>query len=160
MNNDGAVFSQDRKYRYALWRKWEAITTYALFIGLNPSTADEHEDDPTIRRCKRFAKDWGFGAVCMVNLFALRATDPWKMLAHNNPVGPENDMWIQKLSHDAGVIVCAWGAHGGYMQRNKQVLEMLGGYELMCLGFTKSGKPRHPLYIKADKPLDVFHGQN
>lgn len=152
----GASLSPDRNYRYALWRIWEQNAPYALFIGLNPSTADEREDDPTIRRCKRFAADWGYGAVYMANLFALRATDPKVMLAHDEPVGIDNDVWLQDLARGAGVIVCAWGAHGGYMQRDTKIMELLAAHDLMCLGTTKEGKPRHPLYIKADKPLEAL----
>lgn len=152
----GAAFSPDRNYRYALWRRWEQNAPYALFIGLNPSTADEREDDHTIRRCKRFAADWGYGAVYMANLFALRATDPKIMLAHDEPIGPDNDVWLQDLARGAGVIVGAWGAHGGHMQRDERVMTLLDAHKLMCLGTTKDGKPRHPLYIKADKPLEAL----
>ena len=153
----GAHFSHDRLYRYALWRKWERNPNYVLFIGLNPSTANEREDDPTIRRCKRFAKDWGFGGVYMANLFALRATNPKVMLAHDNPVGIDNDVWLQDLACNAGIIVCSWGAHGGHQDRDKYVINLLAAHDLMCLGVTKSGKPRHPLYIKADMALEVFN---
>jgi len=153
---NGAELSSDRKYRYVLWRRWEYNTPYVLFIGLNPSTADESEDDPTIRRCKRFASDWGYGAIYMVNLFALRATNPNEMLAHDDPIGSDNDNWIQDLAQNAGVIVCAWGAHGCHMNRDEDVKHLLADYELMCLGVTKAGKPRHPLYIKANKQLENF----
>lgn len=150
----GAVFSPDRDYRYLLWRRWEHNAPYCLFIGLNPSTANERDDDPTIRRCKRFADDWGFGAVVMANLFALRATDPKVMLAHSEPIGIDNDVWLQDLARGAGVIVCAWGANGGHQQRDGRVNILLQHYDLKCLGTTKAGKPRHPLYIKADKQLE------
>ncbi|MCU7816788.1 MAG: DUF1643 domain-containing protein [Candidatus Thiodiazotropha sp. (ex Rostrolucina anterorostrata)] len=83
----GAVLSPDRDYRYSLWRIWQPDDPYALFIGLNPSTADEYENDPTIRRCIRFAKDWGFGGLYMANLFAIRATKPKIMKAHHAPIG-------------------------------------------------------------------------
>lgn len=152
----GADLSPDRVYRYALWRRWEHNAPYALFIGLNPSTADETEDDPTIRRCKRFAADWGYGAIYMANLFAQRATDPKEMVAHSSPVGEENDSYLRRLAHCAGVVVFAWGAHGGHMHRDKRVEEMLASYNPMCLGTTKAGKPRHPLYIKADKQLEAY----
>jgi len=152
----GATFSQDRNYRYSLWRRWEHNAPYVLFVGLNPSTANENEDDPTIRRCKRFAADWGFGAIYMANLFALRATDPKDMLAHDKPEGVDNDKTLQKLARGAGVIVCAWGAHGGHKGRDEYVARLLEAYELKCLGVTKAGKPRHPLYIKADKQLEAL----
>ena len=145
-----------RTYRYALWRRWDSDAPYALFIGLNPSTADEREDDPTIRRCKRFASDWGYGAIYMANLFALRATDPYGMMANNHPVGEYNDYYLKNMAESAGVIVFAWGSHGGHIGRDKKVENMLREYTPMCLGKTKSGKPRHPLYIKADKSLEEY----
>jgi hypothetical protein len=152
----GAHFSPDRNYRYALWRRWEQGAPYALFIGLNPSTANEHEDDPTIRRCKRFAADWGYGAIYMANLFALRATDPRDMLGHQEPVGIDNDVWLQDLARGAGVIVCAWGAHGTHLERDRRCEALLAAHDLKCLGTTKHGQPRHPLYIRADKPLEAY----
>ena len=154
--SSGAQLSNDRQYRYALWRWWDRTKPYALFIGLNPSTADENVDDPTIRRCIRFAKDWGYGGVYMVNLFALRATKPNDMLVHDDPVGAENDNWVEYLAINAGVIVCAWGRDGGYMGRDKQVKKLLDQYELKCLKLTKHGHPWHPLYVKGDIKLKVF----
>jgi len=151
----GAVLSGDRKYRYALWRRWSS-KPYVLFVGLNPSTADEKEDDPTIRRCKTFARDWGYGAVVMVNLFAIRATDPKDMMAYPHPVGGDNNVWLQDLAKNADEIVCAWGANGSHQERGQYVAELLEGYDLKCLGVTKAGHPRHPLYIKSDKALDPY----
>lgn len=162
MNNDllqaetGAEFSPDRIYRYALWRRWDPDAPYALFIGLNPSTADERENDPTIRRCIRFASDWGYGAIYMANLFALRATDPEVMKVHQEPVGIDNNVWLQDLARDAGVIICAWGTHGTHKGRDKQVITLLAAHELKCLGTTKHDHPRHPLYVRADKQLEQF----
>lgn len=155
--DSGAEFSPDRVYRYSLWRRWEQDAPYALFIGLNPSTADEHQDDPTIRRCKRFAADWGYGAFYMANIFAIRATDPKEMLAHPKPIGIDNNVWLQNLARKAGVIVCAWGTHGSHRNRNKEVELLLDAHRLMCLGTTKDGHPRHPLYIKASQPLIDFN---
>ncbi len=90
-----ANLSECRKYRYALWRTWDKSKPYAMFIGLNPSTADETENDPTINRCINYSKDWGFGGLCMVNLFAFRATDPSDMMASKDPIGSDNDDWIK-----------------------------------------------------------------
>ena len=150
----GAILSEDRRYRYALWRKWEQQEKrYVLFIGLNPSTADEEEDDNTIRRCKRFAADWGYGAVCMANLFAGRATEPKEMMKLSDPVGYENNSWLLDLARGADLIVCAWGNDGTYMQRDNEVLTLLSEYKLMCLVKNKSGTPKHPLYVKADAKL-------
>lgn len=153
-SNSGAVLSSDRIYRYVLWRRWEQNKPYALFIGLNPSTADETEDDPTIRRCKRYASDWGYGAVYMVNLFAFRATQRKDMLIYNEPTGIDNDRWLQDIAQHAGVIVCAWGTDGKYLRRDDYVINLLLGYKLMCLGTNKNGTPGHCLYIKANKQLE------
>lgn len=144
----GAEFSPCREYRYALWRWWEKAEPYAMFVGLNPSTADETEDDPTIRRCKRFAADWGYGGLVMTNLFAIRATDPKVMLAHGEPIGQENDDHLRDLGRHAGIVVAAWGAHGGHQDRDREVIRMIPC--MHHLGLTKIGKPKHPLYLRAD----------
>ncbi|MBK8133391.1 MAG: DUF1643 domain-containing protein [Gammaproteobacteria bacterium] len=140
------VFSPCRTYRYALWREWIGGEGYAMFVGLNPSTADETQDDPTIRRCIAFAKGWGYAGLCMTNLFAFRATDPKDMKAAADPVGPENDAHLLALANEAGVIVAAWGVHGTYGGRHNAVREMLPA--LHCLALTKDGHPRHPLYLR------------
>lgn len=141
------VFSIDRGYRYALWRDWGG-EGYAMFVGLNPSTADETTDDPTIRRCVAYAKAWGYGALCMTNLFAFRATDPKDMLSARDPVGPENDATLIDLSGGAGVVVAAWGTYGTHLGRGQMVRNMLPG--LHCLKLTKDGHPGHPLYLRKD----------
>ena len=150
-----AQFSPCRNYRYALWRWWDKEKAYAMFIGLNPSTADETNDDPTIRRCIGFASDWGYGGLCMTNLFAIRATDPKEMMKRDRPVGPENNFWLLKLSRQAGIIIAAWGVNGTYRHRNEFVCAMLEN--LKCLGLTKTGHPRHPLYLSKNikpRPLN------
>ena len=139
-----AILSECRMYRYALWRTWDESKPYALFIGLNPSTADETEDDPTIRRCIGFSRTWGFGGLCMANLFAFRATKPGVMKAAEDPIGPDNDQWIRQLSVDAGVIVAAWGNGGSHLDRSRTIAEMIPN--LKCLQLNKSGEPVHPLY--------------
>lgn len=143
----GAVFSPCRRYRYALHRVWEPARGVAMFVGLNPSTADEKADDPTIRRCIAFARAWGFGALCMTNLFAYRATQPADMLAQDDPVGPENDEYLQALAATAGVVVAAWGVHGTHGGRHSAVRAMLPS--LHYLRLTKDGHPGHPLYLPA-----------
>jgi hypothetical protein len=147
-NFKSADFSPCRKYRYTLWRWWDENKPYAMFICLNPSTADETKDDPTIRRCINFAKSWGYGGLCVTNLFALRATDPRVMLASFEPIGIDNDKWIQELAKKAGIIIAAWGTYGNYLNRDKQIIEKINN--LNCLEKTKHGHPKHPLYIKAD----------
>jgi hypothetical protein len=145
-----ANFSPCRLYRYALWREWGAEPGsvdcgYVLFVGLNPSTADETNDDPTIRRCIAFARAWGFSGICMANLFAFRATDPADMLAAADPVGVENDDWLERLAESAGLVVAAWGVHGTYMGRDARVKERIP--DMHYLRLTKDGHPGHPLYL-------------
>lgn len=154
-------FSADRVYRYTLWRTFYPVLAiappllpvagngthnYLMVIGLNPSTADERQDDPTIRRCKGFAEAWGFGALCMTNLFAIRGTDPGIALAHPAPTGPENDAWLRAAAAGAGLVVAAWGDRGNFNRRNAEVESLLKG-KLHCLRFTKTGQPEHPLYL-------------
>lgn len=140
-----AIFSPDRKYRYALWREWIGGTGCVMFIGLNPSTADEVQDDPTVRRCINYAKAWGYRKLCMTNLFAWRATDPHDMKSVADPIGPANNSVLWHSADYASVIVAAWGTHGAYMGRGAAVRAMLPG--LKCLRITKGGFPAHPLYL-------------
>lgn len=142
-----ATFSACRTYRYALWRRW-GRGDYVMFIGLNPSTADEINDDPTIRRCIGFARAWGYGALCMANLFAFRATQPADMKRAADPVGAENDHVLRQLADQAGVVVAAWGAHGTYKGRDQSVRLLVP--DLHYLRLTKDGHPGHPLYLPAD----------
>ena len=148
------VFSACRTYRYALWREWIGGEGYAMFIGLNPSTADEVQDDPTIRRCIAYAKAWGYSAMCMTNIFAFRATDPNDMKEALDPVGQENDSYLLKLSRDAGIVIAAWGVHGTFGGRNRAVMSMIP--RLYCLKITKDGHPGHPLYLpKTITPIQL-----
>lgn len=152
-----AVFSPCRRYRYELWRKW-GDGPYAMFIGLNPSTADETKDDPTIRRCIAFAKAWGYSALCMTNIFAFRATDPDVMKRERNPFGENNQHHLLKCASEAGIVIAAWGVHGTHANGDLAVRDLLSriGVTLQCLGRSKDGHPRHPLYLKADcKPFPL-----
>lgn len=149
-----AIFSPCRTYRYVLWRWWQQNLPAILFIGLNPSTADEQNDDPTIRRCVGFARSWGYGGVCMVNLFAFRATQPADLKKAVDPVGVENDTWLMKMAQETTLIVACWGIHGGYLKRDQVVCQHFP--HLFCFGSTKHGHPRHPLYIRRDCPLESF----
>lgn len=142
---NGANFSPDRVYRYDLWRTWFGGEGYAMFVGLNPSTADETRDDPSIRRCIGFAKAWGHAGLCMTNLFAYRATFPEIMKAFDAPVGPENDAILQERAEGASVVVAAWGVHGTHQHRDRWVRGMLP--RLHYLRLTKDGHPGHPLYL-------------
>ncbi len=150
-----AVFSSDRRYRYVLWQWWDK-KPYCMFIGLNPSTADENDDDPTIRRCVNFASDWGYGGLCMVNLFALRATDPNEMMKRSEPVGPENDRLLLELSEQAGIVIAAWGTRGAFQNRDNAVYTLIKN--LKCFGLTQGGHPRHPLYLPKNTKLIPFYG--
>ena len=146
-----ATFSSCRKYRYSLFRIWDKKKKYVLFIGLNPSTANEEEDDPTIRRCSGYAQKWGYGGFIMVNLFAYRTTLPSNLKKVKYPVGRDNDKYIVKLSKKADITVAAWGNNGNLYSRDKQVLSLVP--KLMCLKINKSGQPAHPLYLKKDLRL-------
>ena len=143
-----AKLSRCRNYRYALWRTWDDTKPYVLFIGLNPSTADETMDDPTLIRCMNFAKSWGYGGVCMANLFAYRATDPEEMKRVEKPIGSQNNRWLKTLAADAGIIIAAWGNDGSFLGRSAQVKKRIPN--MQCLKMNKSGEPAHPLYQRAD----------
>lgn len=150
MINRKTIFSPCRTYRYALWREGlvdegPRKDQYAMFIGLNPSTADETKDDPTIRRCIGYARSWGYGALCMTNLFAYRATDPGVMKRAPDPVGPHNNEHLLELAAGAGVVVAAWGTHGTHMCRDDDVWRMMS--RLHYLSLTKHGHPSHPLRL-------------
>ena len=154
-----ATFSPCRTWRYTLTRRWDDGPQIA-FIGLNPSTADETEDDPTIRRCIGFAKREGAGGLVMLNLFAFRATDPKAMKAALDPVGPDNDLHIRLGIQSSMLAICCWGSHGVFQNRSARIrngLKQEGHADkLRCLGKTKSGAPKHPLYLKSDTPLEAF----
>lgn len=141
------IFSECRRYRYTWTAPRWSDKPYAQFIGLNPSTADESASDPTIRRCLRFARDWGYGGLVMTNLFAWRATQPADMKASDHPVGPENDHWLQQIARDAGIVVAAWGTHGAHLGRDIAVRRLLPS--LSQLRLSKDGHPWHPLYLPA-----------
>jgi hypothetical protein len=140
-----ALFSPCGRYRYLLGRRWGAGRT-VLWIMLNPSTADDQRDDPTIRRCIGFSRAWGFGAMRAVNLYALRATDPADLRAHPEPVGPDTDRHIARAAAGANIIVAAWGAFPLAKARAAPVLDLIAR-PVRCLGLTASGAPRHPLYV-------------
>lgn len=143
-----ARFSRCKKYRYTLERRWNEGDGKVVFIGLNPSTADNSSDDPTIRRCVGFARSWGFEALDVVNLFAFRATFPQDLLRADQPIGPRNNYWIKESTKTANLIIACWGTHGEYIGRANRVLNKLP--DLHCIKMNSSGTPAHPLYLKAD----------
>jgi hypothetical protein len=155
LEDRGAMFSDCRTYRYTLWRMWDEDGPKLNVIGLNPSVADETVDDPTIRRCIGFAKSWGYGGLVMTNLFAYRSTDPKGLLTVDDPVGPKNDDILEFWAR-AGIPLLAWGAHPLAGTRAKRLLKKLEYLELSCLGLTKSGAPRHPLYVPKTQPPVAF----
>lgn len=155
--DQGAVFSGCRTWRYSLWRRWADGGRLLAVIGLNPSTADETQDDPTIRRCLRFARDWGFDGLVMLNLFAFRATDPKVMKRAGNPVGPDNNEHLQQETARCQQVIAAWGAHGAFIGRGERVRQLLE-CDLFCLGTTKDGHPRHPLYLPASSRPEPWSG--
>lgn len=152
----GAVFSKNRRYRYSLWRIWEKERPKILFVCLNPSTADETHNDPTVRRCVNFARDWGYGQVCVSNIFAFRGTKPAQLYTASDPVGPGNDLMIKADAIRCDQVVFAWGNHGRLMRRGREVSLMIGtGW---CFGVTKTGEPKHPLYQRRDAELVSYGG--
>lgn len=155
-----AQFSDDGVYRYSLTRRWAAEGPQCLILMLNPSTADETEDDATVRRCAGFARRLDSSGLCIANLYALRATDPRRLWTSPDPVGPDNDAHLAQAIETAissgGRIIAAWGAHGR-ADRVQVVLDLVGaGAQLWCLGVTKGGAPRHPLYLRSDATVQPW----
>lgn len=153
-----AAMSSDLKYRYYLTRVWNDEQDMAIFIGLNPSTADATEDDPTIRRCMGFARRLGCGGIGMLNLFAFRSTDPRELRRQANPISePDttiNDDWISKITGAHQTIIACWGTHGEYLFRGRNVALRVPG--LQCFGITKNKEPKHPLYLPAESVLMTY----
>ena len=131
-----------------------------MFMGLNPSTADETVNDKTIVREINFAKAWGCNALAKWNLFAFRATQPETMKAAADPVGPDNDKYLLEMARGARVIVAAWGNHGAFRNRDKGALRVLSGFDVHCLKITKSGHPSHTLYLKSGLTPQLWVASN
>ena len=159
----GAVFNLFGGYRYVLWRRWDNSNGREMgVVMLNPSTADHETLDPTVATCVRLAKRDGFGGVVVYNLFALRSTDPKLLRTATDPVGKMNDEYLAALTRPNArkdTLVVAWGNHGGLNDRDKEVLKLLRGVDLYCLGVTKVGFPRHPLYTRKDVELVRYYGR-
>lgn len=151
-----AQYSPDKKHRYVLHRDFDVwkLPEACVFIMLNPSTATEMVSDPTVRRCEGYTRAWGYKRLTVLNIFALRSTDPKALYAHADPVGRLNDTFVQNSTERAGLIVCAWGLHGKHLNRGAEVLRMLAHKRPCYLKLTKDGIPSHPLYLKANlKPI-------
>ena len=155
-----AIFSRDRRYRYTLRRQISMVGKgVCVFVMCNPSTASEYLNDPTVRRCIGFALSWGYAHLVVVNLFALRSTDPSALVRSNDPIGPMNDGHIWGAVHEADLAVFAWGNFGATNGRSKTVLGRLMPYfgdKIRHLGLTNEGEPAHPLYLPKVSQLQEF----
>ncbi len=153
-----AVISPCGRYRYLLRRSWNHDRMRALFIMLNPSTADADVDDATIRSCARLCRSWGHGSFEVINLFGWRATDPRELEKADDPVGPRNDQIAEGAMGRCDVTICAWGAHQIAKERahTMRALILSNRPVAFCLGMTKSGAPKHPLYIKTGTLLMAY----
>ncbi|RLM32639.1 DUF1643 domain-containing protein [Haloarcula sp. Atlit-120R] len=154
-NRSNAVLSDDREYRYRLTRTWDTDKPTVAFIMLNPSTADENADDPTIRRCRGYAEDWGYGTLVVGNLFAYRTSDPEDLRGVDDPIGPDNDAHLEAICQEADKVIVAWGTDGDLLDREREVVEHLDA-DLYALNTTKHGHPNHPLYQPADAEPELF----
>ena len=152
----GASFDRSRRYRYSLYRQFDSGEGILTMIMLNPSTADAQYNDPTITRCIRFAHGNGFKQLTVVNLFAFRATAPLALKRAGNPVGRENNTFIEQAAIASALTLVAWGNHGQFRSRDAEVLELLKSYTLHCLGTNKGGSPKHPLYVPANQKLLIY----
>jgi hypothetical protein len=160
-HGDGwAVFDQTEAYRYTLGRRWAPGGRRVCFCLLNPSTADASVLDPTLTRCFGYARQWGYQAMDVTNVFALRSTDPKGLREVEDPIGANNDAHIVELARDADLVVVGWGTHARLNERHSQVIELLRGVcEMTCLGVTKDGFPKHPLYLRKDLEPTAFESQ-
>ena len=156
------TWSPDRAHRYFLRRPAGMLDRdkpVIAFVLLNPSTADEVKDDPTVAKCRRYAAGWGYGEVIVLNAFAYRATDPKNMRAHPDPIGPDNDATILQTAEVVhglgGTILCGWGTHGTHLERSAALRALLAPFPLKAFTLTKHGEPGHPLYLRGDlQPID------
>jgi hypothetical protein len=168
-----AAFSPGKAHRYTLTRIWGSGGTWAVWVMLNPSTADAFADDPTIAKCTGFSRRWGLDGLAVVNLYALRATDPRELARHPDPAGPGNDWFIRDKMRPCSLLVAAWGAHPMAVARRRKVTEgapdgpprdqevmgILGERGgVSCLGITKEGHPKHPLYVPFSAGLVQYGG--
>lgn len=166
MYKDACIYGD---YRYWLSRYWDDNKDVVGWIMLNPSTADHRKDDPTIRRCIGYAKDWGYGGIMVVNLFAFRTSSPKDLLKAEYPIsgnsgdwkGKQNDYWLKTSTAHCKIIIAAWGGNGSYLNRGQQVIEMFP--DLMYLKLNSDKQPAHPLYLKGDlkpKRLNIANSAN
>lgn len=152
-----ASFSRCRRYRYQLRRRWIDGKGTCVFIGLNPSVADANSDDPTIRRCMGFARDWGYRQLLVVNLFAFRTAHPAVLRKADDPVGPNNQRALTSACRSADIIVAAWGANGSFNDQANKLSKVWKKHILYCFATTNQGHPVHPLYQRRDAILKEFN---
>jgi hypothetical protein len=151
----GALFSEDRQYRYRLWRIWDEEKPLVMFIGLNPSTAAEINDDPTIRRVAKFARDWGYGGFYMMNLFAIVSADPSVLKKHPDPIG-DNHVHINEVASQCHMICFVWGNFSEAKDQAKGFIRQFP--RAYCIKKNANGTPAHPLYLAANlKPHPFNH---
>lgn len=150
----GAEFSDDKMYRYKLWRIWDEELLKVMFIGLNPSKANETSNDPTIRRCINFARSWGYGGMYMCNLFAYISTDPKKLNKSGEDITINNRILLETgTNYECGKVIFCWGAFKEAKERSKDIIELF--HNPYCIAVTKDGIPRHPLYLPGNyKPIN------
>lgn len=150
-----AVYSECDRYRYALSRVWDADGRRLVFVMLNPSKATELANDPTVERCERRARRLGYGAMRVCNIFAWRETEPTLLKKARSPNGTDNDAQLREAAGWGDDILCAWGVHGAHLGRGDKVAQLLAEFDapLLCLGQTKDGHPRHPLYVSYAQAL-------
>lgn len=152
----GAVLSDDEAYRYLLWRVWDPDKPTLTYVMCNPSVGRGTANDRTLDRCDSFARAWGYGSVVVGNLFARRTPNPAKIADYDDPVGPENDRFLEAVADEAETVVVAWGGIGGRTGRVSDVVGLLGD-DLYAIRENEDGTPRHPLYAEADAELTRWH---
>lgn len=156
-SGNGAIFSECRNYRYALWRIWDTSKPLVMFIGVNPSTASEIKPDPTITRIRSIVSNWGYGGFYMMNLFGIVSANPKILKTHPDPVGC-NDGWLEKVAPKCSKIVFAWGDFKEAKARSIEVVKMFPNAEALFIN--KNGTPKHPLYCKNDiQPIPYNYEQ-
>ena len=154
-----AIFAENSKYRYSLSRDWEMGNKMIVWIMLNPSIGDEKVLEQTTAGCMKRSQMWGFSGMIVVNLFALVATKPEILKKTPGAIGPLNDFMISTTVSnvtEGDRIVAAWGSHGKHLGRDQEVLNLLEGRDLYCLGVNKDGTPKHPLHVSHSTPPELW----
>ncbi len=158
-NEKGARFSADRSCRFVLWREWDDTKPMVMFVGLNPSTANEVDDDPTIRRCVSFAIGWGYGGLIMCNLYPYVTPYPAQLLKHKEQGAVYNQAVIEEYLIKVRKVICAWGSFEEAKEPGNRFLEYIKPVPVHCLGVNKDGSPKHPLYLSGSTQL-IKYGEN